>query len=60
MRAELWSTAQAGGPGSKIVDLVVPDAMEAGSVDFSAPANGDWVEVTFSGVMLMRVKGQHR
>ena len=114
VRAELWSTAQAGGgPGSKIVDLRAPDPMEAGSVDFSAPAEttlaenttyqfvlyttgkvdlrvvatfskdedaggedgwsiadvthhimaqtpdgGDWVQVTVSGVMLIRVKGQ--
>ena len=112
VRAELWSTAEGGGPGDKLVDLVVPDSMAKGDVAFSAPAGttlpadttyhfvlyttgrvdlrvvatysededdvsedgwsiadashhveaqtpegGDWVEVTVSGVMLMRVKG---
>ena len=38
VRAALWSTAEGGGPGAKLVDLAVPDAMEQGDVAFAAPA----------------------
>ncbi len=113
VRAELWSAAEGGEPGSKLVDLIVPGTMDKGDVAFAAPANtvlsantayhfvlyttgrvdlrvvatfsededddgrdgwsisnatyhiaaqtpegGGWVEVTVSGVMLMRVNGQ--
>ena len=37
VRAELWSAAAGGGPGSKLVDLIVPDRMELGYVAFAAP-----------------------
>ena len=37
VRAELWSAAAGGGPGSKLVDLIVPDRMEQGYVAFAAP-----------------------
>ena len=39
VRAELWSVAEGGAPGEKLVDLVVPDAMDKGDVAFAAPAN---------------------
>ena len=113
VRAELWSAAEGGEPGTKLADLIVPDTMDKGDVAFAAPddtvlsantdyhfvlyttgrvdlrvvatfsededdggqddwsiANdthhiaaqtpegGDWVAVTVSGVMLMRVNGQ--
>ena len=112
VRAQLWSVAEGGEPGEKLVDLIVPGKMEKGDVAFAAPAktvlsantayhfvlyttgrvdlrvvatysededeggqegwsisndshhvsaqtpeDGDWVEVTVSGVMLMRVNG---
>ena len=38
-RAELWSAATSGGPGSKLYDLTVPPDMPAGLVSFAAPAN---------------------
>ena len=38
VRAELWLTAEGGGPGAKLADLAVPDEMEKGDVAFSAPA----------------------
>ena len=112
VRAQLWSVAEGGGPGEKLVDLIVPGKMEKGEVAFAAPAktvlsantayhfvlyttgrvdlrvvatysededeggqegwsisndshhvsaqtpeDGDWVEVTVSGVMLMRING---
>ena len=40
IRAELWSAAASGKPGSKIVDLVVPSNISSptGIVDFAAPA----------------------
>ena len=112
VRAELWSVAEGGEPGSKLADLAAPGTMEKGDVAFAAPANtvlsantayhfvlyttgrvdlrvvatfsededdggqdgwsisngtyhvaaqtpegGEWVEVTVSGVMLMRVNG---
>ncbi len=37
VRAELWSAAAGGEPGSKLVDLVVPDVMAKGRVAFAAP-----------------------
>ena len=37
VRAELWSVAAGGEPGSKLVDLVVPDVMAKGRVAFAAP-----------------------
>ena len=113
VRAELWSAAEGGEPGTKLADLIVPGTMNKGDVIFAAPANtvlsantdyhfvlyttgrvdlrvvatfsededdggldgwsisngtyhvaaqtpegGDWVEVTVSGVMLMRVNGR--
>ena len=112
VRAELWSAAEGGEPGSKLADLTAPGTMDKGDVAFTAPANtvlsantdyhfvlyttgrvdlrvvatfsededdggqdgwsiskvsyhiaaqtpddGSWVEVTVSGVMLMRVNG---
>ncbi len=39
MRAELWSAATNGEPGSKLADLVVPLTVGAGNVAFYAPAN---------------------
>ena len=39
IRAELWSAAAGGGPGSKIADLTVPSNAAAGTVTFAAPAN---------------------
>ena len=112
VRAELWSAAEGGEPGAKLVDLIVPGTMDKGEVAFAAPqdtvlsantdyhfvlyttgrvdlrvvatfsededeggqdgwsisngtyhvaaqtpAGGEWVEVTVSGVMLMRVNG---
>ena len=37
VRAELWSAAEGGGPGSKVADLVVPHRMPAGIQWFDAP-----------------------
>ncbi len=37
VRAELWSAAAGGEPGSKLVDLVVPDVVAKGRVAFAAP-----------------------
>ena len=39
VRAELWSAAEGGEPGTKLVDLIVPDTMNKGDVAFSAPQN---------------------
>ena len=39
VRAEVWSAAEGGEPGSKLVDLIVPDAMDKGDVAFAAPQN---------------------
>ena len=39
IRAELWSAAPTGEPGSKLVDLVVPEEMGEGDVTFTAPAD---------------------
>ena len=39
VRAELWSTADGGEPGSKLVDLTAPGTMEKGDVAFTAPQN---------------------
>ncbi len=40
IRAELWSAATGGAPGSKLADLAVPDhPISTGTVSFAAPAN---------------------
>ena len=39
VRAEVWSAAEGGEPGSKLVDLIVPDTMDEGDVAFTAPQN---------------------
>ena len=39
IRAELWSAAAGGGPGSKVADLTVPATVSRGTVSFAAPAN---------------------
>ena len=39
IRAELWSAAAGGGPGSKVANLTVPSSVSAGTVSFAAPAN---------------------
>ena len=40
IRAELWSAATGGAPGSKLADLAVPaHPISTGSVSFAAPAN---------------------
>ena len=39
IRAELWSEATGGGPGSKSADLTVPASVSAGTVTFAAPAD---------------------
>ena len=38
IRAELWSAATGGGPGSRITTLTVPTTFSAGTVEFAAPA----------------------
>ena len=38
VRAELWSAAAGGGPGSKLLDLDVPERMNVGAVAFAAPS----------------------
>ena len=37
VRAEMWSAAEDGEPGTKVVDLIVPDTMDKGDVAFAAP-----------------------
>ena len=37
VRAELWSAAEGGEPGTKLADLVVPGTMDKGEVAFAAP-----------------------
>ena len=39
VRAELWSAAEGGEPGSKLADLTAPAAMDKGDVAFAAPQN---------------------
>ena len=37
IRAELWSAATGGTPGSKLADLTVPSTVAVGTVSFAAP-----------------------
>ena len=37
VRAELWSAAKGGEPGTKLADLIVPSTMDKGEVAFAAP-----------------------
>ena len=37
IRAELWSAATGGGPGSKLADLTVPSTVALGTVSFAVP-----------------------
>ena len=39
LRAELWSAASGGGPGSRLASLTVPESLSAGKVSFAAPEN---------------------